>query len=194
MNRQVVADAVNSWGADTPEQSAWSQRGWKKEHWAETVRGVRRAVLALGQVLDVQQHGVLLRPQLVSYQEVGHQLGAQSWKTSKAEWGLTRGVCPQNKVEEISEPTSVQAGAKWLPHPVGQVEATTRWGWEINQVWLLKPDNCDQTLHFSQHSSDFFSCHKWNAPVSFTAAQNSLQSALQEVKSQGCGKITDSCD
>lgn len=42
-----------------------------------------RTVLVLGQVLNVEQHGVLLRPQLVSYQQVGHQLGAQSWKKSK---------------------------------------------------------------------------------------------------------------
>lgn len=33
---------------------------------------------ALGQVLDIQQHGILLRPQLVSDQQVGHELGAQS--------------------------------------------------------------------------------------------------------------------
>lgn len=49
------------------------------------------AVLVLGQVLDVQQHGVLLRPQLVSYQQMSHQLRAQSCKTrnkteSKREW------------------------------------------------------------------------------------------------------------
>lgn len=37
----------------------------------------------LGQVLDVQQHGVLLGPQLVSYQQVGHQLGAQSCNNTK---------------------------------------------------------------------------------------------------------------
>lgn len=161
MNRQVVADAVNSWGADTPEQSAWSQRGWKKEHWAETVRGVRRAVLALGQVLDVQQHGVLLRPQLVSYQEVGHQLGAQSWKTSKAEWGLTRGVCPQNKVEEISEPGRVRGHNKVRLRDQSGLIIKTR------QLWSNAPLFTEQL---------WFLCHKWNAPVSFTAAQNSLQS------------------
>lgn len=42
-------------------------------------------VLMLGQVLDVQQHGVLLRPQLVSYQQVGHQLGAQSCRTPRGQ-------------------------------------------------------------------------------------------------------------
>lgn len=39
----------------------------------------------LGQVLHVQQHGVLLRPQLVSYQQVGHQLGAQSCRTPRGQ-------------------------------------------------------------------------------------------------------------
>lgn len=42
-------------------------------------------VLMLGQVLHVQQHGVLLRPQLVSYQQVGHQLGAQSCRTPRGQ-------------------------------------------------------------------------------------------------------------
>lgn len=36
----------------------------------------------LSQVLDVQQHGVLLRPQLVPDNKVRHQLGAESWKQS----------------------------------------------------------------------------------------------------------------
>lgn len=35
-------------------------------------------VLVLSQVLDVQQHGVLLCPHLVALQQVGHQLRAQS--------------------------------------------------------------------------------------------------------------------
>lgn len=37
-------------------------------------------VLESGQVLDVQQHGVLLGPQLVPVQQLGHQLCAQRWK------------------------------------------------------------------------------------------------------------------
>lgn len=45
----------------------------------------------LSQVLNIQQHGVLLRPQLVSYQQVSHQLGAQSWRTNKRHAGRSEG-------------------------------------------------------------------------------------------------------
>lgn len=44
----------------------------------------------LGQVLDVQQHGILLRPHLITYQQVGHQFGAQSCKRGEKHLLLPR--------------------------------------------------------------------------------------------------------